>query len=42
MGSVFNRKLPVPKEIKEQFPVPEKVAQKKSENDEILKKIFAS
>ena len=40
MGSVFNRKLPVPKEIKEQFPVPEKVAQKKAENDEVLKKIF--
>lgn len=40
MGSTFNRKLPMPKEIKENYPVPEKVAQKKIENDENLKKIF--
>ena len=41
MGAIFNRKLPVPKDIKEQYPIPEKVAQKKTENDETLKKIFS-
>ena len=40
MGATFNRKLPVPKEIKEKYPVPENVAKKKLENEETLKKIF--
>lgn len=40
MGSKFFRKLPTPKEIKEQFPIPEAVAKKKEENDRIIKNIF--
>lgn len=40
MGSTFFRKLPTPKEVKEEFPIPEKIAKKKAENDETIKKIF--
>ena len=40
MNMEFIRKLPLPKEIKEQFPLPEKYAQIKKERDELIKLVF--
>ena len=40
MNMEFIRKLPVPKEIKEQFPLPEKYAQIKKERDEMIRSVF--
>ncbi len=40
MNMDFIRKLPIPMEIKKEFPVPEALAQKKAANDEEIKKIF--
>ena len=40
MGMNFKRKLPIPKEIKEQFPLSEKVIAHKVERDEEIKKVF--
>ncbi len=36
----YNRKLPIPKEIKEQFPVTERMAQVKTQRDEAIKAVF--
>ncbi len=41
MNMIFYRKLPVPKEIKEQFPVGSEYAEIKKNRDEELKKIFS-
>lgn len=40
MGSTFFRKLPTPMEIKTMYPVPEKVENKKKENDAEIRKLF--
>ena len=40
MGMEFNRKLPIPKLIKEMYPLSEKVAKVKAERDEQIKAIF--
>ena len=40
MGMVFNRKLPIPKLIKELYPLSESVARIKAERDEQIKAIF--
>ena len=40
MKMEFIRKLPIPKEIKEQFPLSEKTARVKAARDEEMKKIF--
>ena len=40
MNITFNRQLPTPQEIKSMYPVPEKLAAKKKENDEEIKKVF--
>ena len=40
MGSTFFRKLPTPMEIKTMYPVPEKVENKKEENDVEIRKLF--
>ena len=40
MGFEFIKKLPTPAEIKQQYPVPEKVAQIKKERDEEIRKVF--
>lgn len=40
MGSTFKRKLPIPKEIKEQYPVTEEQAKVKAARDEEIMKIF--
>ncbi|MBR2012663.1 MAG: 3-deoxy-7-phosphoheptulonate synthase [Clostridia bacterium] len=40
MSMTFHHKLPIPKEIKEQFPVTEKMQKIKEERDEDLRKIF--
>ncbi len=40
MNMQYNRKLPIPKEIKEQFPVSEKMAQVKAQRDEAIKAVF--
>ena len=40
MGMEFNRKLPIPKLIKEMYPLSEKVAAVKAERDEQIKAIF--
>ena len=40
MNMQYNRKLPIPKEIKEQFPVTEKMAQVKAERDEAIRAVF--
>ncbi|MBO7215610.1 MAG: 3-deoxy-7-phosphoheptulonate synthase, partial [Clostridia bacterium] len=37
----FYRKLPIPKEIKEQYPVTEEMARVKASNDEEIRKVFA-
>ena len=40
MNMQYNRKLPIPKEIKEQFPVSEQMAQMKAQRDEAIKAVF--
>lgn len=40
MGMNFNRKLPIPKEIKELYPVTEKVAEIKAQKDKEIRNIF--
>lgn len=40
MNCTFKRKLPVPKELKEQFPVTEEMAKVKAQRDEEIRKIF--
>ncbi len=40
MGMIFNRKLPIPKEIKEMYPVTEKVAKIKEQKDKEIHNIF--
>ncbi|MBQ8684347.1 MAG: 3-deoxy-7-phosphoheptulonate synthase [Clostridia bacterium] len=40
MNMQYNRKLPIPKEIKEQFPVSEQMAQVKAQRDEAIKAVF--
>lgn len=40
MSFEFNQKLPVPKEIKAQFPVPEELVQLKEKRDEEIRKVF--
>ena len=40
MGFEFIKKLPTSAEIKQQYPVPEKVAQIKKERDEEIRKVF--
>ncbi len=41
MGMEFLRKLPIPKEIKEQFPLPENFAKLKDERDSEIKRILS-
>ncbi|MDD7429146.1 MAG: 3-deoxy-7-phosphoheptulonate synthase [Oscillospiraceae bacterium] len=41
MNMDFIRKLPIPKEVKEQFPVPEKAMALKKQKDEEIKKVFS-
>ena len=41
MNMEFLRKLPIPKEIKEQFPVSPELAEKKKENDKAIKAVFS-
>ncbi len=41
MNMEFYRKLPIPKEIKEQYPVTEEMARVKERNDEEIRKVFA-
>lgn len=41
MSMTFHHKLPIPKEIKEQYPVTEAMQKVKEERDEELRKIFA-
>lgn len=40
MQMTFQRKLPIPKEVKEEFPLSEKMAKIKSERDEEIKAVF--
>ncbi len=40
MNMQFHRKLPIPKEVKEQFPVSEQMAQVKAARDEAIKAVF--
>ena len=40
MSMDFRRKLPIPKEVKEQYPLSEKIIRVKSERDEIIRNIF--
>ncbi|MGN1113658.1 MAG: 3-deoxy-7-phosphoheptulonate synthase [Oscillospiraceae bacterium] len=42
MGMEFKRKLPIPQEVKEQFPVTEKIKKIKEQRDEEIKKVFTS
>lgn len=42
MSMDFKRKLPIPKEIKEQYPVTEKLAVVKAQRDEDIKAVFKS
>lgn len=42
MNMDFVRKLPIPKEIKEQYPITEEMAKIKRERDEEIKKVFTS
>ena len=41
MNMEFYRKLPIPKEIKEQYPVTEEMAKVKAHTDEEIRKVFA-
>ncbi len=38
---IFKRKLPIPQEVKAEFPLSDKLAQIKAKNDEELKKVFS-
>lgn len=40
MQMEFVRKLPIPQEIKKQFPISEKIAQHKAERDEAIRQVF--
>ena len=40
MQMEFVRKLPIPQEIKKQFPISEKIAQHKTERDEAIRQVF--
>ena len=40
MSMIFKRKLPIPKEVKEEFPLSEKMSAVKAERDEQIKAIF--
>ncbi len=40
MGMNFKRKLPIPMDIKEQFPLTLKMEEQKAKNDAEIKKIF--
>lgn len=40
MQMEFVRKLPIPQEIKKQFPISEKIAQHKAERDEAIRRVF--
>ena len=40
MQMTFQRKLPIPKEVKEEFPLSEKMAQVKAQRDEEIKAVF--
>ena len=40
MDMRFYRKLPTPKEVKEEYPVSKKIEELKAERDEVLKNIF--
>ncbi len=40
MGMIFNRKLPIPKEIKELYPLTEKISKTKKEKDKEIADIF--
>ena len=40
MSMIFKRKLPIPKEVKEEFPLSEKMAAVKAERDEQIKAVF--
>ena len=40
MQMTFHRKLPIPKEVKEEFPLSEKMAQIKAQRDEEIKAVF--
>ena len=40
MQMTFHRKLPIPKEVKEEFPLSEKMAQVKAQRDEEIKAVF--
>lgn len=41
MNMEFHRKLPIPQEIKEQYPVTEEMAKVKAKNDEEIRKVFS-
>ena len=38
---IFHQKLPIPKEIKEQFPLKEEVVLKKAKRDAEIKEVFS-
>ena len=40
MGMNFQRKLPIPQEVKKEFPLTEKMIQVKAERDEEIRKVF--
>ena len=40
MNMNFIRKLPIPKDIKEQFPLSEKLAKQKAKVDQEIRKVF--
>ena len=40
MQMEFVRKLPIPQEIKKQFPISEKIATHKAERDEAIRRVF--
>ena len=39
-NSVFKRKLPIPKELKEKYPLSAEMAKVKAQRDEEIKKVF--
>ena len=41
MSMNFKGKLPIPKEVKERFPLTKKMAEQKAKNDEEIKKVFS-
>ena len=40
MGMIFNRKLPIPKEVKEEFPLDERMARVKAQRDNEIRAVF--